>query len=74
MKKVICRPEKGSDGWWRIMIDVYFCFGRVPEIQSALKEATNIEWKHFGTFMDCACYATKEKPPKKFSVEIPWNE
>lgn len=73
-RTAICSPELGGDGWWRIGIDVYYCFGKVPEIKYALKKTTGIEWEHFGTFMDCACYATKEKPPKEFSVKIPWEE
>ena len=73
MKKITCIPEKGIDGYWRIFIDVYYCFARQNEIKKALKKETGIDWKHFGTFMDLACYATKKKPPKKFTAHIPWD-
>jgi hypothetical protein len=74
MKTITCIPQLGNDKWWRITIDVYYCFGKVSEIKSILKKKTGIDWRHFGTFMDTACYATKEKPPKEFSVNIPWEE
>ena len=74
MKTITEIPVKGEDGWWRITIDVYYYFGQVSEIKAILKKATGIDWEHFGTFMDVACYATEKKPPQKIIIEIPWNK
>lgn len=75
MKTIKCnRPKKDIDDYWRIVIDVYYSPRPLWHIEKILEKATGIKWKFFGAFMDSACFATKSKPPKEFTIKIPWNE
>jgi len=74
MKTIKCKPEKGIDGIWRVIVDVYYSPRPLYHIEKILENATGIKWFFMGAFMDAACFGTKKKPPKKFTINIPWNE
>ena len=73
-KTVTCKPMLGSDGFYRVIIDTYYHFSPAFNIRDTLKEVTKLKWELFGCFMDTCCFATKQKPPGKFTIEIDWTE
>lgn len=74
MMKTICIPELGDDKIWRVTMDIYYCPRPIHPIAKILEKATGIKWFFMGAFMDVACFGTKKKPPKEFTVKIPWEE
>lgn len=63
--------ELGNDNIARITISTWY----LPKnLKESLKDATNIDWKFYGHFMDVACYGiTKEKYdilPEKFIIKL----
>jgi hypothetical protein len=65
--------ERGSDGLHRFMIDVYDYPCMQDEFVAELNKATGLEWKHLGTFMDTACFATKGEIDRQFTIPYPDN-
>jgi hypothetical protein len=72
-KTVILKPEKGTDGWYRVLIDIYWYFGSANSLRDLMIEQTNLKWETFGCFMDRCCLATQEDPGE-IEFTYPWNE
>ena len=73
-KKVICRPKLGHDGFYRVIIETYYHPPPASKIGDILEKVTKLKWEFFGCFMDHCCFATKQKPPKEFTIKIDWEE
>lgn len=71
-RTIKCVPKLGMDGWYRVLIDVYYHSGSSFTLVELAEKATGVEWETFGCFMDTCCIATKEDTGS-FTIEIGWK-
>lgn len=62
---------KCPDQLTRFVIDVYEYPCMSNEFVRLLNEHTGLKWEHLGTFMDHACFATKDEVNRQFTVPYP---
>ena len=63
--------KKSTDGLSRVCIDVYLYSCKDHLFVQELNQATGFKERHLGTIMDKACFATKSRVDKKYTVQYP---